>query len=95
VTRKRDVERPYPPEYVSADTLAYLLDYSRSTVDDYVRRGLLPKALTVGTNARWHWPTVVTFIEQHNAVATNPQTAPPSEDDVYLRGAKRAAASHA
>jgi hypothetical protein len=37
----------------------------------------------------------VTFIEQHNAVASPQQSAPPSEDDVYLRGAKRAASSHA
>ena len=95
MTRKAEVIRPFPPEFVSAETLAYLLDYSRSTVDDYVRRGLLPKAVTVGTNPRWHWPTVVTFIEQHNAVASHPQSAPPSEDDVYLRGAKRAASSHA
>ena len=95
MTRKVEVIRPFPPEFVSAETLAYLLDYSRSTVDDYVRRGLLPKAVTVGTNPRWHWPTVVTFIEQHNAVAASPQSAPPSEDDVYLLGAKRAASSHA
>jgi predicted DNA-binding transcriptional regulator AlpA len=51
VTRKAEVIRPFPPEFVSAETLAYLLDYSRSTVDDYVRRGLLPKAVTVGTKS--------------------------------------------
>jgi hypothetical protein len=43
VARKRDVERPYPPEYVSAETLAYLLDYSRSTVQGSVRPGV-PRA---------------------------------------------------
>src|SRR5215510_4447054 len=43
MTHKSDVQRSYPPEYVSADTVAYLLDCSRSTLDDYVRRGLLPR----------------------------------------------------
>ena len=33
----------YPPDYVSAETLAYRLDCSRSTIDAYVRLGLLPK----------------------------------------------------
>ena len=33
----------YPPDYVSAETLAYRLDCSRSTIDAYVRSGLLPK----------------------------------------------------
>ena len=31
--RKHEVERPYPPDYVSAETLGYRLDLSRSTVE--------------------------------------------------------------
>ncbi len=35
--RKHETGRPYPPDYVSAETLAYRLDCSRSTIDAYVR----------------------------------------------------------
>ena len=43
MTRKCEISRTYPPDYVSCETLAYRLDLARSTVDDWVRRGLLPK----------------------------------------------------
>lgn len=33
--RKREISRPFAPDYVSAETLAYRLDYSRSTVDSH------------------------------------------------------------
>jgi biotin operon repressor len=37
----------YPPDYVSAETLAYRLDCSRSTIDAYVRLQLLRKSAVV------------------------------------------------
>jgi hypothetical protein len=43
-------ERPLPPDYVSARTLAYRLDCSRSTIDDYVQR--------------WRWSDIETWIAQ-------------------------------
>lgn len=92
---KREVSRPYPPEFVSAETLAYLLDYSRSAVDQYVQKGLLPQPEIVGTHPRWYWPDVVAFIKARNRLATEPEGGHPAEEDVYLRGIKRGASSHA
>jgi len=40
--RKHEVGRPYPPDYVSAETLAYRLDCSRSTMV-YVRDGAVAR----------------------------------------------------
>ena len=48
----------YPPDYVSAETLAYRLDCSRSTIDAYVRLGLLPKPETIGNLQRWDFDLV-------------------------------------
>jgi predicted DNA-binding transcriptional regulator AlpA len=83
--RKHTVERPYPPDYVSAETLAYRLDCSRATIDSYVRDGLLPKPEMVGNLQRWDFAGVVSFIKaRDNAL---PQ---PAAQDVYLKGIRRA-----
>ena len=47
-------DRNYAPDFVSAETLAYRLDCSRSTIDTYVRLGLLPKPFMLGIPAREH-----------------------------------------
>ena len=57
----------YPPDYVSAETLAYRLDCSRSTIDTYVRLGLLPKPQTIGNLQRWDFGQVKAFIKAQNA----------------------------
>lgn len=82
--RKHDVERPYPPDYVSADTLAYRLDCSRATIDNYVKAGLLPKPEIVGNLLRWDFAAVVSFIKGRNNAA--PQTL---NEDPYLKGIRR------
>ena len=64
--RKHEVERLYPPDYVSAETLAYRLDCSRSTIEAYVRDGLLPKPGLIGNLPRWDFAEVRTFIKTHN-----------------------------
>ena len=64
--RKHEVERPYPPDYVSAETLAYRLDCSRSTIDAYVRDGWLPKPELIGNLPRWDFAAVVVFIKSRN-----------------------------
>ena len=56
----------YPPDYVSAETLAYRLDCSRSTIDAYVRLGLLPKPETIGNLQRWDFGQVKAFIKAQN-----------------------------
>lgn len=92
MTRKRDIARPFPPEYVSAETAAYLLDLSRSTFDDYVRRHLLPQSVTVGAMPRWRWRDLDSHILAINGLAPDGKSAPPSEPDRFDQGAKRAAA---
>jgi predicted DNA-binding transcriptional regulator AlpA len=86
--RKHEVERPYPPDYVSAETLAYRLDLSRTTVDSYVRAGLLPKPEMIGNLPRWDFAQVVAFIKARNDAAA---AAVASHEDEYLKGIRRGA----
>lgn len=58
---RNKVVRPYPPDFVSAATLAYRLDCSASVIPEYVRRGILPPSKSIGGLVRWYWPDV----EQH------------------------------
>jgi predicted DNA-binding transcriptional regulator AlpA len=75
--------RPYPPDYVAAETLAYRLDCSRSTIDAYVRAGLLPKPETIGNLQRWDFVEVRAFIKAQNAIAEAPAS---DQEDAYLKG---------
>ncbi len=50
-------------EYVSAETLAQLLDCSKTTVHGYVRRGILPRPIRIGELVRWRWVDVEKAIE--------------------------------
>jgi hypothetical protein len=87
----REERWSYPPDYVSAETLAYRLDCSRSTIDAYVRLGLLPKPEVIGNLQRWDFGQVKAFIKAQN---TGGQEAYPNEqeDDVYTKGLKGGAA---
>ncbi len=76
----------YPPDYVSAETLAHRLDCSKSTVADYVRRGLLPKPLKIGELVRWRWADVERFIDELEA-----EENPRADTDPYLVGIENAA----
>jgi len=79
--------RPYPPDYVLAETLAYRLDCSCSTIDTYVRLGLLPKPENIGNLQRWDFGQVRAFIKAQNAA--NIGNGPASElEDAYLKGLK-------
>jgi predicted DNA-binding transcriptional regulator AlpA len=86
--RKHEVERPYPPDYVSAETLAYRLDLSRTTVESYVKMGLLPKPGMIGNAPRWDFAEVVSFIKARNHAAAEAAT---SDEDEYLKGIRRGA----
>jgi hypothetical protein len=86
--RKHEVGRPYPPDYVSAETLGYRLDISRSTVESYVRAGLLPKPEMIGNLPRWDFGKVVSFIKARNDEAGQ---AAISDEDEYLKGIRRGA----
>jgi hypothetical protein len=88
--RKHEVERPYPPDFVSAETLAYRLDCSRSTIDAYVRDGLLPKPEFVGNLPRWDFALVVSFIKAHNEAGKAGESGNRAEaEDLYLKGIGR------
>lgn len=48
-----------PPSYLSRATLARELDVCESTVDEMVRRGVLPKPLRLSSGCvRWCWQEV-------------------------------------
>ncbi len=80
--------RRYPPDYVSAETLAYRLDCSRSTIDAYVRLGLLPKPESIGNLQRWNFGQVKAFIKVQNAATHEGQGSASGEEDAYLKGLK-------
>ena len=69
----------FPPDFCSAETLAYRLDCSVTTVHSYVRRGLLPKPLRLGDLVRWRWTQVESFIDE---LENSPARA--DADDPYL-----------
>ena len=91
--RKQGVERGFAPDYVSAETLAYRLDCSRSTVDDYVRRGLLPTPRIIGNLQRWRWSEIEAWIASQGVVhdQVSSQYAD-DENDPYSLGVKRVTA---
>lgn len=92
--RKTSVERSFAPDYVSAETLAYRLDCSRSTVDEYVRRGFLPSPKNVGNLLRWRWSEIEAWIAKQGS-AGNQLLSPngDADDDPYSLGVKRVTAS--
>jgi predicted DNA-binding transcriptional regulator AlpA len=92
---KREKFRYYAPDYVSADTLAYRLDCSRSTIDDYVRRGLLPPPQVVGNLQRWRWSDVEDWIAVHSGLDDANSSNRNDEEDAYFAGVKRVTTSEA
>ena len=92
---KGDIERPYAPDYVSAETLAYRLDLSRSTMDDYVKRRILPPAMTIGTVQRWRWSDVEAAIAASNGELANLHGIALSEGDPFSAGTQSVATSNA
>ncbi len=55
-----------PPSYLGKARLATELDISETTVDDYVRRGLLPKPVRLGGSVRWSWSQVQALLDAHS-----------------------------
>jgi len=79
--RKEYVRRPYAPDYVSVNTLAYRLDCSPSTIDAYVKAGLLPRPILIGSMVRWRFDDVAKFLEDGLTEV----------DDPYVKGLKNGA----
>ena len=75
-----------PPAYVSRSTLAHELDCAESTVDELVKRGVLPKPLHLSSGCvRWCWDDVVL------ALASLKEGADASEDDPFMERIKNVA----
>ena len=74
-----------PPAYVSRKTLAHELDCAESTVDELVKRGVLPKPLHLSNGCvRWCWGDVVLALASLREGAS-------VRDDPYLSGVKNVA----
>lgn len=58
MARTRTIKGDRPPSFLSKATLAAELDMSESTIDDYVRRGLLPAPIRIAGSLRWPWAQV-------------------------------------
>jgi predicted DNA-binding transcriptional regulator AlpA len=77
--------RSYAPDYVSAETLAYRLDCSRSTIDVCVRNGYLPKPHSIGNLQRWDFGEVKAHIRAQNSARAANDVAS-GEEDAFLKG---------
>lgn len=91
--------RSYPPDYVSAETLAYRLDCKPSEIDALVRSGALPRAVAIGPLKRWDFVIVRAFLAAQTGSSLPvraPKLAangrPGSDADPYLMGVERGAA---
>jgi predicted DNA-binding transcriptional regulator AlpA len=73
------------PSYLSRATLAHELDCAQSTVDDLVKRGVLPKPFRLSSGCvRWCWADVET------AIASLKDCAVGAEADPFLAGVRNA-----
>jgi predicted DNA-binding transcriptional regulator AlpA len=80
--RKRETSRPYPPDFVSAETFAYRLDCSVRSIQDYVKSRLLPKPVQIGNLVRWRWSDIVQHLEtQNDQHAMSPGSNPLVSDE--------------
>lgn len=67
---KSNQQRPYPPDFVSAETLAYRLDCSVRSVHDYAKSGLIPKPIAIGNLVRWRWSDIVEHMTAENGLGS-------------------------
>lgn len=79
-------ERSYPPDYVSAETLAYRLDCKVEKIEALMRKGALPRPRMIGDLARWDFHVVRAFIDAREGAAAKPgrNGRPGPEADPYL-----------
>lgn len=96
MTTKRDTFRPYPPDYVSAETLAYRLDMSRSAVYADVKKGLLPQPVLIGGKPRWRWSDVEACIRSQNGDVSQAYQQPDTieGEDLFIAGIRRVASTY-
>jgi predicted DNA-binding transcriptional regulator AlpA len=69
-----------PPAYLSKSSLAQELDMAESTVDEMVKRGVLPKPVKLSSGCvRWSWAAVEQALESLAGVRKD-------DGDPYIRG---------
>jgi predicted DNA-binding transcriptional regulator AlpA len=86
----------YPPDYVSAETLAYRLDLAPTLIENYVRDGLLPRPELIGNLKRWDFAEVRAYIKARNGLSGNDQgeVEPNGRPrDLYLERLRRGSAA--
>jgi predicted DNA-binding transcriptional regulator AlpA len=72
-----------PPAFVSKRTLARELDCAESTVDELVKRGVLPRPFRLSNGCvRWRWADVET------AIASLREGTAAAEPDPFLAGVR-------
>ena len=76
------ITTPRPPAYLGKAELASELSIAESTVDDFVRRGILPRPVKLSAGCvRWCWRDV------DNALASLKDGADAAAADPYAAGA--------
>lgn len=79
----RELDRP--PSFLSRSSLAAELDISESTVDEMVRRGVLPKPVRLSPGCvRWSWLSV------EAALASLGRPVDEGGGDPFMAGARNA-----
>lgn len=90
MTRRQAAGRSYPPDYVSAETLAYRLDVPAHLVEILVREGQLPQPELLGSLKRWDFADVRTFLKSATGRFSDGKVeANGRRRDVYLERLKR------
>ena len=88
VSQRVRASHNYPPDYVSAETLAYRLDVAQYLIEIFVRDGLLPKPELLGALKRWDFADVRTHLKAR-AGAGGGVELNGRKRDVYLERLKR------
>jgi|GEM_PF-1779202 Predicted transcriptional regulator len=80
----------FSKKYLSRKSLAFALDMSESTVDELVRRGVLPKPLRLSSGSvRWRWEAV------DEALAALSPGSNTEASDPYLAGVENVSKARA
>lgn len=90
---KRDIHRPYPPDYVDREEIAYRLRVSIGTIDNWIARNLFPPEVWVFGIKRWRWTDIQDAIDAQNLIANDSAVGAPSEPDPFLESVKRVAST--
>ena len=85
--RKSDLVRPFRPERVSRETMAYLLDMSPDTFDRLVASGRLPAARKMAGIKRWDADAVMLSWDGLDVAEAVGSAA--EEQDRFLEGVRK------